>query len=880
MSVEDTSLENNDLPKDISHVNGMYKNWFLDYASYVILERSVPLIEDGLKPVQRRILHSLKDLDDGRFHKVANVVGHTMKYHPHGDASIYDAMVQVGQKSLLLDLQGNWGNTLTGDSAAAARYIEVKLSKFALEVVYNSKITDFAPSYDGRGREPLALPVKFPLLLAQGVEGIAVGLSTKILPHNFIELIDASIKILKGSSPKIYPDFPNGGMADFSNYNDGKRGGKVRVRAKISVEDSKTLKISEIPHGTTTVSLINSILKANEKGKIKIKKIDDNTSEGVEILVYLPSGISPDKTIDALYSFTDCEVTISPLGCVIENNKPRFMGVSEMLQVSTDNTLDLLRKELEVNLKELEEKWHFSSLEKIFIENRIYRDIEECETWESVIETIDVGLKPFTKKLLREVTEDDIIRLTEIKIKRISKFDSFKADKDILSLEDQISAIKDKLANLVDFAIEFFKTLKKKYGENRERKTEIKMFDNIIASKVVAKNQKLYVNREEGFIGTSMRKDEFLCDCSDIDEIIVFRKDGKVVVTMVDKKTFVGKNIIHAAVFKKKDERTTYNLIYTNGVNKSSYMKRFQITSSTRDKEYDLIKNSKGEIIYFTANPNGEAEKVTVHLKALQRLKKLKIDIDFSELAIKGKLSLGNLVCKTPIKKIELREEGVSTLSARKIWFDDIVNKLNVEKRGKFLGEFESSDKILVVHKSGIIQLLNFDLSRHFNEDILLIEKWKPNQPLSAVYFDGQKECYFVKRFLAVDSEKATTIISASKGSYLEIISSHPSPEFYLTYVKERGKERKDETIIANEFIAIKGDKAQGNKLSSKKIQKIELIEAEIVESEPISTEEETDEAIQTEVNSDDNEVKTDNSGDSKIIIEEDCTDNQFKLEL
>lgn len=881
MSVEDTSLENNDLPKDISHINGMYKNWFLDYASYVILERSVPLIEDGLKPVQRRILHSLKDLDDGRFHKVANVVGHTMKYHPHGDASIYDAMVQVGQKNLLLDLQGNWGNTLTGDSAAAARYIEVKLSKFALDVVYNSKITDFSPSYDGRGKEPLALPVKFPLLLAQGVEGIAVGLSTKILPHNFIELIDGSIKILKGVKPKIYPDFPNGGMADFSNYNDGKRGGKVRVRAKISVYDSKTLKISEIPHGTTTVSLINSILKANDKGKIKIKKIDDNTSEGVEILVYLPAGISPDKTIDALYSFTDCEVTISPLGCVIENNKPRFMGVSEMLLVSTNNTLDLLRKELEVNLKELQEKWHFSSLEKIFIENRIYRDIEECETWESVIQTIDVGLKPFTKKLLREVTEDDIVRLTEIKIKRISKFDAFKADKDILNLEDQISAIKDKLANLVDYAIEFFKNIKKKYGENRGRKTEIKTFDNIIAAKVVAKNQKLYVNREEGFIGTSMRKDEFLCDCSDIDEIIVFRKDGKVVVTKVDKKTFVGKNIIHAAVFKKKDERTTYNLIYTNGVNKNSYMKRFQITSSTRDKEYDLTKNSKGEIIYFTANPNGEAEKVTVHLRALQRLKKLKIDIDFSELAIKGKLSMGNLVCKSPIKKIELREEGVSTLSARKIWFDDVVNKLNVDSRGKFLGDFESNDKILVVHKSGIMQLLNFDLSRHFNEDILLIEKWNPQQPLTAVYFDGQKECYFIKRFLAIDSDKAITIISSSKGSYLEIISSHPSPAIHVSFVKERGKDRKEESINAVEFIAVKGDKAQGNKLSSKKIQKIELIEPEIEEDETVIAEEVTSHLDEPKADTNDDKLKAEKTDDdSKIIIDEDSTDNQFKLEL
>ncbi len=874
----ENSTEHNDLPQDISHVNGMYKNWFLDYASYVILERSVPLIEDGLKPVQRRILHALKDLDDGRFHKVANVVGHSMKYHPHGDASIYDAMVQIGQKDILLDLQGNWGNTLTGDSAAAARYIEVKLSKFALEVVYNAKITEFTPSYDGRGKEPVALPVKFPLLLAQGVEGIAVGLSTKILPHNFNELIDASIKILKGSKPKIYPDFPNGGQADFSNYNDGKRGGKVRVRARISVLDSKTLKISELPHGTTTVSLINSILKANDKGKIKIKKIDDNTSEGVEILVYLPPGISPDKTIDALYSFTDCELAISPLGCVIDSDTPRFMGVSEMLQVSTQNTIELLKKELEINLKEFQEKWHFSSLEKIFIENRIYRDIEECETWEAVIKAIDKGLKPFTKHLLREVTQDDIVRLTEIKIKRISKFDSFKADEDILKLEEHIAVIKNHLVNLVDYAVDYFKNLKKKYGEHRNRKTEIKTFDNIIAAKVVAKNQKLYVNKEEGFIGTSMRKDEFVCNCSDIDEIIVFRKDGKVVVTMVDKKTFVGKNIIYLAVFKKKDDRTTYNMIYTNGVTKNSYMKRFHITSSTRDKEYDLTKNGKGEVIYFTANPNGEAEKVTVHLRALQRLKKLKIDVDFSELAIKGKLSMGNLVCKTPIKKIELKEEGVSTLSARKIWFDDVINKLNIEDRGKYLGEFEADDKILVVQKSGVLQLINFDLSRHFNDDILLIEKWQKDSPLTAIYFDNSKDCYYVKRFLVLNNDKATSIISDSKGSFLEIITSHPAPELDISFVKERGKERKEEKIILNDFIAVKGEKAQGNKLSSKKVHKLTLLEKEIEQEEVV-----VDEVSSSELSNEKNEsepIENEKDSETKIIIDEDSTDNQFKLEL
>ena len=738
----------------ITHISGLYKDWFLDYASYVILERSVPLIEDGLKPVQRRILHSLKELDDGRYHKVANVIGHTMKYHPHGDASIGDAMVQIGQKELLLDMQGNWGNTLTGDRAAAPRYIEVRLSKFALDVVYNPKITSFISSYDGRGKEPISLPVKFPLLLAQGVEGIAVGLSTKILPHNFNELIDASIKILNGVSPKIYPDFLSGGMADFTNYNDGKKGGKVRVRAKISILDSKTLQISELPFGCTTNSIINSILKANDKGKIKIKKIEDNTSEKVEIMVHLPSGISPDKTIDALYSFTDCEVSISPLGCVVDSNKPRFLGVSEMLKISTNNTVNLLKSELEVNLRELEEKWHFLSLERIFIENRIYRDIEESETWEDVIATIQKGLKPFVKNLNREVKDEDVVRLTEIKIKRISKFDSKKADKDILKLEDQIALIKNNLDNIIEFSIQYFKNLKKTYGADKGRKTEIKIFDNIVAAKVVAKNQKLYVNREEGFIGTMMRKDEFVCECSDIDDIIVFRKDGKMMITKVDKKTFVGKDVLHVAVFKKKDNRTTYNIIYKNNINKNYYVKRFHVTSATRDREYDLVKNSKGEILYFTANPNGEAEIVTVYHKALQRLKKLKFDIDFSELLIKSSSALGNLVTKNPIKKIELKQKGHSTLSARKIWFDKVTMKLNVDQRGELLGEFQSDDKILVAYKNGLLQLIGFELSTHFNEDLILIEKWKPETPLSLVYYDSTKEIYYVKRFLV--SQKLT----------------------------------------------------------------------------------------------------------------------------
>ena len=854
----------------ITHISGLYKDWFLDYASYVILERSVPLIEDGLKPVQRRILHSLKELDDGRYHKVANVIGHTMKYHPHGDASIGDAMVQIGQKELLLDMQGNWGNTLTGDRAAAPRYIEVRLSKFALDVVYNPKITSFISSYDGRGKEPISLPVKFPLLLAQGVEGIAVGLSTKILPHNFNELIDASIKILNGVSPKIYPDFLSGGMADFTNYNDGKKGGKVRVRAKISILDSKTLQISELPFGCTTNSIINSILKANDKGKIKIKKIEDNTSEKVEIVVHLPSGISPDKTIDALYSFTDCEVSISPLGCVVDSNKPRFLGVSEMLKISTNNTVNLLKSELEVNLRELEEKWHFLSLERIFIENRIYRDIEESETWEDVIATIYKGLKPFVKNLNREVKDEDVVRLTEIKIKRISKFDSKKADKDILKLEDQIALIKNNLDNIIEFSIQYFKNLKKTYGADKGRKTEIKIFDNIVAAKVVAKNQKLYVNREEGFIGTMMRKDEFVCECSDIDDIIVFRKDGKMMITKVDKKTFVGKDVLHVAVFKKKDNRTTYNMIYKNNVNKNYYVKRFHVTSATRDREYDLVKNSKGEILYFTANPNGEAEIVTVYHKALQRLKKLKFDIDFSELLIKSSSSLGNLVTKNPIKKIELKQKGHSTLSARKIWFDKVTMKLNVDQRGELLGEFQSDDKILVAYKNGLLQLIGFELSTHFNEDLILIEKWKPETPLSLVYFDSTKEIYFVKRFLVSQTDKSVGVISNSRGSYIEFITSNLNPSLEIVFAKERGKERKEDTISISDFISVKGIGAQGNRLSPKKIIKMNLIEPE-----------ETKIIEESDQNINENEIKNIDSQESdKIIIDTENDQNQFKLNL
>ncbi len=721
---EDIIATNNNDEQEVIHVSGMYQNWFLDYASYVILERAIPHINDGLKPVQRRILHSLKELDDGRYHKVANVIGHTMKYHPHGDASIGDAMVQIGQKELLLDMQGNWGNTATGDRAAAPRYIEVRLTPFALDVVYNKKITKWSASYDGRGKEPQTLPVKFPLLLVHGVEGIAVGLSTKILPHNFNELIDASIKILKGVKPRIVPDFITGGSADFTNYNDGKRGGKVRVRAKIFQEDKNTLIISELPFSTTTSSLINSILKANDKGKIKIKKVEDNTAEYVEIAISIPAGISPDKTIDALYRFTDCEVSISPLSCIIEDDTPKFMGVSEILHQSTNHTLDLLKKELEVNLNELQEKWHLSSLERIFIENRIYHKIEELDNWKEIISVIHTELKPHTKHLLRTVTDEDVEKLTEIKIKKITKFDLNKANEELIKLEAKIKVIKSYLANLIDYAVAYFKNLKKKYGVGKERKTEIKTFESIDATKVVVANKKLYINKEEGFIGTAMRKDEFVCDCSDIDDIIIFRKNGVMQVVKVDSKVFVGKDIIHCAVFKKKDERTIYNMIYKDGKSGNIMKKRFPVTSITRSKDYQLTKSDKGsKVLYFTANPNGEAETVTVNLKKLQKLKVLKIDIDFADLAIKGKGAGGNIVSKNPVKSVELKSTGVSTLSARKIWFDDNVQRLNVDGRGDFLGDFKAKDKILTINQKAIIELKSFDISNHFDDDMLLIEQ-------------------------------------------------------------------------------------------------------------------------------------------------------------
>ncbi|MEW7278881.1 DNA gyrase/topoisomerase IV subunit A [Aquimarina sp. 2201CG1-2-11] len=836
----DSASENHQPQEVITKVTGMYKDWFLDYASYVILERAVPAIEDGLKPVQRRILHSMKDLDDGRYNKVANIVGHTMQYHPHGDASISDAMVQVGQKELLIDMQGNWGNILTGDRAAASRYIEARLSKFALDVVYNPKITDWQLSYDGRKKEPINLPVKFPLLLAQGAEGIAVGLSTKILPHNFIELIDASIKHLQGKRFTILPDFPTSGIADITNYNDGNRGGKVRVRAEISQYDKNTLIINEIPYSTTTTSLIDSILKANDKGKIKIKKIEDNTAATVEILVHLPSGISPDKTIDALYAFTNCEVSISPLGCVIEDNKPNFIGVSEMLRRSTDNTVELLKMELEIQLNELQEQWHFASLERIFIENRIYRDIEEVDTWEGVIDAIDKGLQPHIKHLKRKVTEEDIVRLTEIRIKRISKFDIDKAQQKIEALEEDIATVKHHLDNLITYAIDYFKRLKTTYGKGKERKTEIKIFDDIEATKVVIRNTKLYVNREEGFVGTSLRRDEYVTDCSDIDDIICFTTDGKMMITKVDSKTFVGKGIIHVAVFKKKDKRTIYNMIYQDGRGGASYVKRFAVTGVTRDKEYDLTQGKKSsKVSYFSANPNGEAEVITILLRQAGSIKKLKFDLDFADLLIKGRGVKGNIVTKYNIKRIELKEQGVSTLKPRKIWFDDSVQRINVDGRGELLGEFRGEDRLLIISQKGFIKTIVPEMTLHFNSDMIVLEKWNPKKPISAIYWDGEKERYYVKRFLIENPDREETFITEHQKSFLEVISTDYRPIAEIVFNKIRGKDpRPNEEVNLEEFIAVKGIKALGNQLTTHKVRQVNILESlPYEEPEPVATE-------------------------------------------
>ncbi|MBU2930103.1 DNA gyrase/topoisomerase IV subunit A [Winogradskyella psychrotolerans] len=850
----------------ITKVTGMYKEWFLDYASYVILERAVPAIEDGFKPVQRRIMHSMKDLDDGRYNKVANIVGHTMQYHPHGDASIADAMVQIGQKDLLIDTQGNWGNILTGDRAAASRYIEARLSKFALDVVYNPKITEWQASYDGRRKEPINLPVMFPLLLAQGGEGIAVGLSTKILPHNFIELIDASVKHLKGKRFTILPDFPTAGIADFTNYNDGMRGGKVRVRALISQRDKNTLMITEIPYGTTTSSLIDSILKANDKGKIKIKKIEDNTAAEVEILIHLPSGLSPDKTIDALYAFTSCESSISPLGCVIEDNKPYFVGVTEMLRRSTDNTVQLLKSELEIRLGEFQEQWHFASLERIFIEKRIYRDIEEEETWDGVINAIDKGLQPHIKHLKRAITVEDITRLTEIRIKRISKFDIDKAQQKIDALEDQIAEVKHHLANLIDYAIAYFERLKKDYGEGKERKTEIRIFDDVDATKVVIRNTKLYVNRAEGFIGTALKRDEYVCDCSDIDDIIVFTNQGTMMVTKVDSKTFIGKNIIHVAVFKKKDKRTIYNMIYRDGKGGPSYVKRFAVTSMTRDREYDLTNGNKGSALwYFSANPNGEAEVVTIMLRQVGSIKKLKWDLDFAEVLIKGRASKGNTVTKYAIKRVELKEKGVSTLKPRKIWFDDTVQRLNVDGRGELIGEFRGEDRLLVINQSGVVKTIIPELTTHFDSDMIVLEKWIPKKPISAIYYDGEKERYYVKRFIIEHEGKEDDFISDHPDSQLEIVSTDWRPMVDVEFTKERGKDRKPNMEVdLEEFISVKGITALGNQLTRDKINQINLLESLPYESTEETPADEIEVVGEETIESDTSEAKSKSDKSSK----------------
>jgi topoisomerase-4 subunit A len=831
MTTEEYSHEGESLKK----VSGLYKDWFLDYASYVILDRAIPSVYDGLKPVQRRIMHSMRELEDGRYNKVANIVGNTMKYHPHGDASITDAMVQIGQKELLIDTQGNWGNIYTGDSAAAARYIEARLTPFALEVVFNPKTTEWTKSYDGRNNEPVDLPVKFPLLLAQGVEGIGVGLSTKILPHNFNELINASVAYLKGKRFELYPDFLTAGYLDVSEYNDGHRGGKVRARAKITQTDKHTLVISELPYSKTTTDLIDSILKANEKGKIKIKKIEDNTSDKVEILIHIHNDVSPDKTIDALYAFTDCQVTISPNACVIVGDKPMFMNVSDILKMNTDHTVSLLKKELEIELHELQESWHFSSLERIFIENRIYHDIEEVKTWEDVLKTIDAGLKPHTKHLLRAVTEEDILKLTEIRIKRISRFDLDKFKENIASLEGKIEQVKHHLANLIAYAIDYYLNIQKKYGKDKQRKTELRIFDTIDATKVAVANEKFYANFEEGFIGTSLKKDQYLFDCSDIDDIIIFRKDGSMKVVKVEAKTFVGKDILHVAIWKKNDKRTVYNMIYREGREGPYYMKRFSVTGVTRNTDYPLASDKKGsETLYFSANPNGEAETVTVLLKPNPRIRKNKMEINFSELAIKGRDSKGNLVTKYAVKKVDMKEEGVSTLAPRKIWFDDTVRRLNADARGTLLGSFKGDDKILTINTNGEVKLVSFDLGNRFDDEYLVLEKWRPAQPITCIYYDGEKDIYFIKRFLLENTVNVQIFMpSEHPKSFIEnvIVANEATAE--IIFAKDKGKEREAETINIDEFIAVKGIKAIGNQFTKFKVKAINITIPEPVEEEP-----------------------------------------------
>lgn len=839
---KDNQNENNELPlvpipgaepvgdhndvDSITHVSGMFKNWFIDYASYVILERAVPAVEDGLKPVQRRILHSMWELEDGRYNKVANLIGNTMKYHPHGDASIGDALVTMGQKDLLIDCQGNWGNILTGDSAAAPRYIEARLSKFGLEVLFNPKTTNWGMSYDGRNKEPINLPVKFPLLLAHGVEGIAVGLACKILPHNFNELIDASIQVLKGKKPNIYPDFQTGGIADFSEYNDGLRGGKIKIRARIKEVNSKTLAITEIPFGTTTGSLIDSILLANDKGKIKVKKVEDNTAEDVEILIHLQPGISPDKTIDALYAFTNCEMSISPNACIIENERPRFLGVSEILRLSTHATVELLKRELEIEKHELEEKWHFASLEKIFIKEEMYIDFKKYGSKETLYEYLYGRFKPHRKKLLRDIVDEDLHKLTQIPMIRITRFDTIKAEEHMKELDEKIAQVKHHLANLTEYAIEYFKNLKKKYGEGKERKTESKQLETIVATQVIMATEKLYVNRAEGFIGTGLKKDEFVTDCSVLDEIIAFTGEGKMKVFKVADKVFVGKDVIHVAIFKRDDERTTYNMIYRDGPKGITFMKRFNIGGVTRDKEYDLTKGTPGShVFWFTVNPNGEAEKVRVLLRQATGLRKLEIDIDFSEMEVKGRGSVGNIVTKYNVRKVELLKKGVATVAAEDFWFDETVHRLNKEERGTYLGKFTGDDKILTITSKGYYKLYTYDVLNHFDEDIILIEKYFPSQTLTCIYYDGESKSYFTKRFLPENISSKSLIVTDNPESRIELITGQVNPVVEVTFYKDKGKNIKDEKINLVEFAPPTNMKAKGKKLSTFKVKDITLLE-------------------------------------------------------
>ena len=847
---EDEIIDNAEVVEEqeykVNYISGMYKEWFLDYASYVILERAVPHISDGLKPVQKRILHSMKRMDDGRYNKVANIIGHTMQFHPHGDASIGDALVQLGQKELLIDTQGNWGNTLTGDRAAAPRYIEARLSKFALDVVFNPKTTEFRPSYDGRNKEPVHLPVKFPLLLVQGVEGIAVGLASKILSHNFNELIDASINYLKGKPFELLPDFLTGGLADVSDYNDGKRGGKVRVRARISKQDSKTLVISELPSSKTTTSLIESIVYANDKGKIKIKKIEDNTADKVEILVHLPSGVSSDKMIDALYAVTDCEVSISPNTTLIIGDKPKFVGVSEILRYSTDHTLSLLKQELEIRMSELEESWHLASLEKIFIEERIYKDkdYEEGKDYETVIKHIHKRLKPFVKKFVRAVTDDDVKRLFEIRMRRILKFSSIEAEEHLQAILDEIERIKDNLANIVNFTIDYFKNIKKKHGKGRERRTELRNFEEIKARKVVVRNKKLYVNYEDGFAGTSLRQDDFIADCSDTDLVIVFRKDGTYFVKQVEEKFYIGKGVIHIDVWRKDDDRTVYNAIYFDGKSGYYYMKRFNVKSIIRDKEYELTKGEKGsKVLWFTANPNGEAETVKLTHRPRKRLKNKVIEIDFSEIAVKGRSSMGNIATKYGVQKIVLKEEGVSTLGGREIWFDHEVLKLNPDKRGEYLGEFIADDKILVVYDSGKFQIKTYELLNHFESGVVKIEKYDAEKIWTAVFYEGEQKFNYLKRFKFEGVNGISSFIGDHSDSRLVLISDEKEAQFEIHF-GGKNNDRPNDIIDAVEFISEKSYKARGKRITTYSVKKItEIIEEkeEIIEKDEIITSAEPD---------------------------------------